>query len=267
MAGKLTLVSTGAGGDRYLTHEAVNAIREADLVVAYTKYAKDLPDLVADKEVFTTPMTKEIERVQYAIDAAKNGQTVALLSNGDANVYAMGSLVVELIDTLNLWDEIEYSALPGISSVLALASEVGAPLSQDFCLISLSDRLTDAGLIQKRIYNALDSDMVIAIYNPKSRSRLKPYEGMLEQLQKLGAERIVVIARDLGRENQLIKVIKSSELIAAGVENEDVNMSTTLLIGNSTTKLTRDGRVLTPRGYLNKYDLSGAQKGEWKKIN
>jgi len=267
MAGKLTLVSTGAGGDRYLTHEAINAIREADLVVAYTKYAKDLPDLVADKEVFTTPMTKEIERVQYAIDAAKNGQTVALLSNGDANVYAMGSLVVELIDTLNLWDEIEYSALPGISSVLALASEVGAPLSQDFCLISLSDRLTDAGLIQKRIYNALDSDMVIAIYNPKSRSRLKPYEGMLEQLQKLGAERIVVIARDLGRENQLIKVIKSSELIAAGVENEDVNMSTTLLIGNSTTKLTRDGRVLTPRGYLNKYDLSGAQKGEWKKIN
>jgi len=267
MAGKLTLVSTGAGGDRYLTGEAINAIREADLVVAYTKYAKDLPDLVADKEVFTTPMTKEIERVQYAIDAAKNGQTVALLSNGDANVYAMGSLVVELIDTLDLWNEIEYSALPGISSVLALASEVGAPLSQDFCLISLSDRLTDASLIQKRIYNALDSDMVIAIYNPKSRSRLKPYEGMLEQLQKLGAERIVVIARDLGRENQLIKVIKSSELIAAGVENEDVNMSTTLLIGNSTTKLTRDGRVLTPRGYLNKYDLSGVQKGAWQKIN
>ena len=212
-------------------------------------------------------MTKEIERVQYAIDEAKKGRTVALLSNGDANVYAMGSLVVELIDTLDLWDDIDYSALPGISSVLALASEVGAPLSQDFCLISLSDRLTDADLIQKRIHNALDSDMVIAIYNPKSRSRLEPYRGMLEQLKSLRAERIVVIARDLGRENQMIRVIESSELIVAGVENEEVNMSTTLLIGNSTTKLTRDGRVLTPRGYLNKYDLSGAQKGEWKKIN
>jgi precorrin-3B C17-methyltransferase len=264
---KLTLVSTGAGGDRYLTNEAINAIREADLIVAYTKYAKDLPELVADKEVFTTPMTKEIERVQYAIDAAKQGRTVALLSNGDANVYAMGSLVVELLDTLDLWDVIEYSALPGISSVLALAAEVGAPLSQDFCLISLSDRLTDAALIQKRIRNALDSDMVIAIYNPKSRSRLEPYAGMLEQLKALGKERIVVIARDLGRKEQMIKVIHSSELIAAGVENEDVNMSTTLLLGNSTTKLTKDGRVLTPRGYLNKYDLSGAQKGEWKKIN
>jgi len=267
MAGKLTLVSTGAGGDRYLTNEAINAIREADLVVAYTKYAKDLPELVSDKEVFTTPMTKEIERVQHAIDEAKKGRTVALLSNGDANVYAMGSLVVELLDTLDLWEEIEYSALPGISSVLALASEVGAPLSQDFCLISLSDRLTDAALIQKRIHNALDSDMVISIYNPKSRSRLEPYQGMLNQLAALDEERIVVVARDLGRADQMIQIVSSSELVKAGVENEDVNMSTTLLIGNSTTKLTKDGRVLTPRGYLNKYDLSGAEKGEWTKIN
>jgi len=265
--GKLTLVSTGAGGSRYLTNEAINAIQEADLIVAYTKYAKDLPELVEGKEVFTTPMTKEIERVQHAIDEAKKGRIVALLSNGDANVYAMGSLVVELLDTLNLWDEIEYSALPGISSVLALASEVGAPLSQDFCLISLSDRLTDASLIQKRIRFALEADFVISIYNPKSKSRLDPYQGMLEQLKALEEERIVVIARDLGRENQVIKVVKSSELVEAGVTNIDVNMSTTLLIGNSTTKLTKDGRVLTPRGYLNKYDLSGAERGVWQKVN
>jgi len=265
--GKLTLVSTGAGGSRYLTQEAINAIKEADLIVAYTKYAKDLPELVADKEVFTTPMTKEIERVQHAIDEAKKGRRVALLSNGDANVYAMGSLVVELLDTYDLWSEIEYSSLPGISSVLALASEVGAPLSQDFCLISLSDRLTSAELIQKRIRFALEADFVISIYNPKSRSRLEPYEGMLNQLKGVDKNRVVVIARDLGRANQMIKIITAQELIDAGVENEDVNMSTTLLIGNSTTRLTRDSRVLTPRGYLNKYELSGEQKGEWKKIN
>ena len=263
---KLTLVSTGAGGSRYLTNEAKAAIEEADLIVAYTKYAKDLPQLVEGKEVFTTPMTKEIERVQYAIDQAKKGRTVALLSNGDANVYAMGSLVVELLDELDLWDEIEYRSLPGISSVLALASEVGAPLSQDFCLISLSDRLTDAALIAKRIKFALEADFVIAIYNPKSRSRLAPYEDMLQQL-KAYKERVVVIARDLGREAQMVKVTTAKELIEAGVENGVVNMSTTLLIGNSTTKLTRDGRVLTPRGYLNKYDLSGIEKGEWKKVN
>jgi len=265
--GKLTLVSTGAGGDRYLTNEAINAIQEADLIVAYTKYAKDLPELVADKEVFTTPMTKEIERVQYAIDEAEKGRTVALLSNGDANVYAMGSLVVELLDTYDMWEKIEYTALPGISSVLALASEVGAPLSQDFCLISLSDRLTSAELIQKRIKFALEADFVISIYNPKSKSRLAPYQDMLDQLEKLEDERVVVIARDLGRKEQMIKVITAKELVAAGVANADVNMSTTLLIGNSTTKLTKDGRVLTPRGYLNKYELDGKQKGEWTKVN
>jgi precorrin-3B C17-methyltransferase len=265
--GKLTLVSTGAGGSRYLTNEAINAIREADLIVAYTKYAKDLPELVADKEVFTTPMTKEIERVQYAIDEAEKGRTVALLSNGDANVYAMGSLVVELLDTYNMWDKIEYSALPGISSVLALASEVGAPLSQDFCLISLSDRLTDAALIQKRIKFALEADFVISIYNPKSKSRLEPYQGMLNQLEEYDENRTIVIARDLGRPDQMIKITTAKELIEAGTTNRDVNMSTTLLIGNSTTKLTKDGRVLTPRGYLNKYELDGKQKGEWTKVN
>ena len=265
--GKLTLVSTGAGGSRYLTNEAINAIREADLIVAYTKYAKDLPELVADKEVFTTPMTKEIERVQYAIDEAEKGRTVALLSNGDANVYAMGSLVVELLDTYDMWDKIEYSALPGISSVLALASEVGAPLSQDFCLISLSDRLTDAALIQKRIKFALEADFVISIYNPKSKSRLEPYQGMLNQLEEYDENRTIVIARDLGRPDQMIKITTAKELIEAGTANTDVNMSTTLLIGNSTTKLTKDGRVLTPRGYLNKYELDGKQKGEWTKVN
>jgi len=265
--GKLTLVSTGAGGSRYLTNEAITAIKEADLIVAYTKYAKDLPDLMNDKEVFTTPMTKEIERVDYAIEEAKKGKTVALLSNGDANVYAMGSLVVELIDTKDYWDKIDYSSLPGISAVLALASEVGAPLSQDFCLISLSDRLTDPELIQKRIKLSLECDFVIAIYNPKSRSRLDPYIGMLEKLSKVEDSRIIVIARDLGRENQMIKIVSSKELIEAGVKNEDVNMSTTILITNSTTKLTKDGRVLTPRGYLNKYDLSGEQKEGWRKEN
>ncbi|PHS58758.1 MAG: precorrin-3B C(17)-methyltransferase [Sulfurimonas sp.] len=263
--GKLTLVSTGAGGSRYLTNEAIDAINSADLIVAYTKYAKDLPELLGDKEVFTTPMTKEIERVSYAVEQAKKGRRVALLSNGDANVYAMGSLVVELIDVNDYWSDIDYISLPGISSVLALASEVGAPLSQDFCLISLSDRLTDANLIQKRIKLSLECDYVIAIYNPKSKSRLDPYIGMLEKLSTVEEDRVVVIARDLGRENQFIKTITAKELIDAGAQNTDVNMSTTLLIGNSTTKLTKDGRVLTPRGYLNKYDLSGEKKDGWRK--
>ena len=179
----------------------------------------------------------------------------------------MGSLVVELLDVKEYWDEVEYISLPGITSVLALASEVGAPISQDMCLISLSDRLTDAKLIQKRLRLALEGDFIIAIYNPKSRSRLEPYRGMLEQLKSIDSNTPVVIARDLGRKEQFIDIITVQELIDRGVENEAVNMSTTILIGNSTTKLTKDGRVLTPRGYLNKYDLSGTEKSEWQKIN
>jgi len=263
--GKLYLVSTGAGGTRYLTNEAINAINACDLVVGYIKYAKDLKEYIGDKELFTTGMTKEIERVSYAVEAAKSGRDVALISNGDANVYAMGSLVVELLDVKDYWDEIEYISLPGISSVLALASEVGAPLSQDFCLISLSDRLTDFDLIQKRIALAIEADFVMAIYNPKSKSRLEPYRQMLEKLKAIDPQRPVVVARDLGRKSQMVKVITAKELIDAGVANEDVNMSTTILIGNSTTKLTKNQKVLTPRGYLNKYDLSGEKKEDWPK--
>ena len=264
---KLYIISSGAGGTNYLTSEALKAFDECEAVVSYTKYIKDLKPLLEGKEIYKSGMTKEIERVQHAIDEAEKGRTVALLSNGDANVYAMGSLVVELLDTYDMWDKIEYSALPGISSVLALASEVGAPLSQDFCLISLSDRLTSAELIQKRIRFALEADFVISIYNPKSKSRHEPYQGMLNQLAGVEKSRVVIIARDLGRPEQMIKITTAEELIEAGTANTDVNMSTTLLIGNSTTKLTKDGRVLTPRGYLNKYELDGKQKGEWTKVN
>ena len=262
--GKLQLVSTGAGGSRYLTNEAIVAIREADLVVGYTKYIKDLKEYLKDKEIYTSGMTKEIERVTYAVESAKDGKDVVLISNGDANVYAMGSLVVELLDVKDYWSDIEYISLAGVTSALALASEVGAPLSQDFCLISLSDRLTDFDLIQKRIKLSLECDFVIAIYNPKSRSRLEPYSGLLEKLSTIEPSRVVVIARDLGREKQFIEVTTVEELISDGVESEKVNMSTTILIGNSTTKLTSNGLVLTPRGYLSKYDLSGEKRDEWR---
>ena len=264
--GKLYLVSTGAGGTRYISQEAIAAINEADLVVSYVKYAKDLKAYIGDKPLFTTGMTKEIERANHAVEAAKAGQTVALISNGDANVYAMGSLVVEIIDEKDYWDEIEYISLPGITSILALASEVGAPLSQDLCLISLSDRLTDFDLIQKRIRLSLEADFVIGIYNPKSKSRLEPYRQMLEQLKGLNdPERPVVMARDLGRQDQFVDIITVGQLIEMGVENPEVNMSTTILIGSSKTRLTKNGKVLTPRGYLNKYDMQGEQKEQWRK--
>jgi precorrin-3B C17-methyltransferase len=257
---KLTILSSGAGGTNYLTQEALKALEEAEVVVSYTKYAKELKEYIKDKELYTSGMTHEIQRCQMAIDYAKSGKNTCIISNGDVNVFGMATLVVELIDEQNLWDSIELDSIAGVTSFLATASRVGAPVSQDFAIISLSDRLTDIDLINKRVYNALDGDFIIGIYNPKSKKRIQPYINLLERLKEF-EQKIVIIASNVGRESkEKITITNTTELIAQGVEHPEITMSTLLIICNSTTKLTSNGMVLTPRGYLNKYDLDGKLK-------
>ena len=160
----------------------------------------------------------------------------------------------------DLWDEIEIVSVPGVSSVFAAACKVGAPLSQDFAVISLSDRLTDPDMINKRIFNALDADFVVAIYNPKSKKRKQPYLDFLDILNKFD-ERIVTVAQNVGREaKEHIAITTSTDLINQGLEHEDVGMSTLLIVGNSNSRLTKNGQILTPRGYLHKYDTDGDLK-------
>ena len=138
---KLYILSSGAGGTSYITTQAIDAINDSEVIVSYTKYAKELTELIKDKEVYTSGMTHEIDRCQQAINYAKDGKTTCIVSNGDVNVFGMATLIVELIDEQNLWDEIELISIPGVTSFLAAASRVGAPVSQDFAIISLSDRL------------------------------------------------------------------------------------------------------------------------------
>ena len=160
----------------------------------------------------------------------------------------------------NLWDEVEIVSVPGVSSVFAAASKVGAPLSQDFAVVSLSDRLTDPDMINKRIFNALDADFVLAIYNPKSKKRIQPYLDFLDILSKFD-ERIITVAQNVGREaKEHIAITTSTDLIEKGLEHEDVGMSTLIIVGNSNSRLTKNGKILTPRGYLNKYETSGDLK-------
>jgi len=147
-------------------------------------------------------------------------------------------------------------SIPGVTSFLAAASKIGAPISQDFAIISLSDKLTNINLIDKRIKNALEGDFIIGIYNPKSKTRIEPYNNLLKRLANYG-NKLIVIASNIGRENEQINITTSSKLIQAGVNNELISMSTLLIIGNSTTRLTNNKFILTPRGYLNKYDLQG----------
>jgi len=257
---KLTILSSGAGGSNYLTQEALKALDEAEVVVSYTKYAKELKEYIKDKELYTSGMTHEIQRCQMAIDYAKSGKNTCIISNGDVNVFGMATLIVELIDEQNLWDSIELDSIAGVTSFLAAASRVGAPVSQDFAVISLSDRLTDIKLIDKRVYNALDGDFIIGIYNPKSKKRIQPYINLLDRLKEFD-NKIVIIASNVGREaKEKITITDTKELIAQGIEHPDITMSTLLIICNSTTRLTSNGMVLTPRGYLNKYDMDGNLK-------
>ncbi len=256
---KLYILSSGAGGDSYITMEALEALNECEVVVSYTKYAKELKELIGDKELYTSGMTHEIDRASQAIEFAKNGKTTCIISNGDVNVFGMATLIVELIDEQNLWEEIELISLPGVTSFLATASRVGAPVSQDFAIISLSDRLTDINMIDKRVRNSLDSDFIIGIYNPKSKTRIQPYLNFLDAL-KNNDERIAIIASNVGREKEHINITTTTDLITQGLNHPDVSMSTLIMICNSNTRLTKNGKVLTPRGYLNKYDMSGELK-------
>jgi precorrin-3B C17-methyltransferase len=260
MAKKLYIVSSGAGGTHYITPDARRALEECEVVVSYTKYAKELKELIEGKEVYTSGMTHEIQRCNQAIEYARSGKTTCIISNGDANVFGMGTLIVELIDEKNLWDEIELVSIPGVTSFLAAASKAGAPVSQDFAIISLSDRLTDINLIDRRVKAALECDFVMGIYNPKSKKRIKPYQNFLSRLKEVD-ERIVIIAQNVGRDDkEQISITTSKELIEQDIEHEKVGMNTMIIVCNSNTRLTKNGLALTPRGYLNKYHTTGELK-------
>ncbi len=256
---KLYILSSGAGGIEFITQEAIKALKDSEVIVSYTKYAKELKELIQDKELYTSGMTHEIDRANRAIEFAKSGKTTSIISNGDVNVFGMATLVIELIDKQNLWDAIEVISLPGVTSFLAIASRIGAPISQDFAIISLSDRLTDIDLIDKRVKNSLEADFIIGIYNPKSKTRTKPYLNFIEALKHIN-EKIAIIGSNIGREKEYINITTTTDLINQSVDHKDISMSTLIIICNSTSKLTKNGLVLTPRGYLNKYTKDGLLK-------
>jgi len=253
---RLYILSSGAGGTQYITAQAVDALQECDVVVSYTKYAKELKELIGEKELYTSGMTYEIDRCQQAIEFAKSGKTTCIISNGDVNVFGMATLIVELVNEQKLWDEIDVISIAGVTSFLATASRVGAPVSQDFAIISLSDRLTDIDMIDKRVKNALDGDFVIGIYNPKSKTRTQPYINFLKALEGFN-ERIVIVASNVGRDKEHINITTTTDLIKQALGHPDVSMSTLIMVCNSNTVLTSNGKVLTPRGYLKKYNLDG----------
>lgn len=254
--GHIHIVSTGVGGVAQMTQSAVIAIEKSDLIVGYTKYINDISSIIKDKEVYSTGMTQEVERCKYVVEQALNGRKVALISNGDANVYGMSGLLLEIVEENKLWDKIDIAIEPGISSVFGAASKAGAPIMTDLAIVSLSNLLTPIELIEHRLKNSLEAEFVLGIYNPLSFTRKEPYEIFLRLIENFRKpETPVIIAQNLGREDEKITVTSVGFLLEIRDNIDEINMSTILIVGNSSTRVVNEGKyVVTQRGYQKNYD-------------
>ncbi len=249
--GKILLVGFGPGAEQHMSYRAREAIAEADVVIGYSTYIKLVEDLLGGKEVIRKGMTEEIDRCIEAYDQAKLGKVVALISSGDIGVYGMAGPTYEVL-LQSGWSpasDITVEVIPGSTALSACASLVGAPLTHDFCSISLSDLLTPWPTIARRIDAAGRSDFVIALYNPKSGRRTQQIvEAQRILLQYRKADTPVAIVKSAYREMQEIQLVTLDKMADC-----KIGMLTTVLIGNSSTYV-QEGLMITPRGYANKYN-------------
>jgi cobalt-precorrin 5A hydrolase/precorrin-3B C17-methyltransferase len=256
--GRLAVVGIGPGDAGGRTAEADAAIRAATDLVGYRLYLDLLGPLAAGKALHAFDLGEEEARVRAALALAADGRTVALVSSGDAGIYAMGSLVFELIERSGNegWARIEVLGVPGISAMQVAAARLGAPLGHDFCAISLSDLLTPWSAIEQRLKAAAAGDFVVALYNPISGRRRTQLGAARDILLAVRApETPVAIARNLGRAGEAVRVTTLAAL-APG----DVDMLSIVLVGSSATRrVTRpDGGewMYTPRGYEQKLEAA-----------
>ena len=252
-AGKIMLVGIGPGSVGHMTQRAREAIAEADVVVGYVTYIKLVADLIEGKEVVRKGMTEELDRAVSALEAARAGKKVALISSGDAGVYGMAGPTYEVLFQAG-WtpdDEVQVEIVPGASALNACAALVGAPLTHDFCAISLSDLLTPWPVIARRLDAVAMADFVVALYNPKSGRRTRQIvEAQRLFLRHRRADTPVAIVKSAYRRRQHIEFRTLESMCEA-----DIGMLSTVLIGNSNT-IVRHGLMVTPRGYANKYDMA-----------
>ena len=242
------IVGFGPGDRRHMTIEAQKAMQSADVIVGYSGYNALMKPFFPDKEYIETGMRGEVKRCEEAVSLAENGKNVALICSGDAGVYGMAGLLLEILERRGKIDEINVEVVAGVTAALAGAALLGAPLGHDLAFISLSDLLTPWELIEKRLLAAGEADFCIALYNPSSRGRkdhLRRAANLL--LQVRSGDTPCGIADRIGREGESIRILTLRELPDA-----ETDMQSVVLIGNSGTR--RIGNYLvTERGYLKKY--------------
>lgn len=231
-----------------MTPRARQAIESAEVIAGYNTYIKLIEELLGDRKVIGTAMMQEIDRCRMAVAEAADGHDTVVVSSGDAGVYGMAGLVLELVLQQPEESRPEFGGvIAGISAVNAAASVLGAPLMHDFAVISLSDLLTPWETIEKRIEMAAQGDFVTALYNPKSKKRVENIERVREiMLKHRKADTPVGIVTAASRDGEG-KIISTLE----DFTNEEINMFSLVIIGNSMTYV-KDGYMITPRGYGNK---------------
>lgn len=231
----------GPGGRDHLTPAAEAALRAADVVVGYRPYLQLVAPLIAGKRTIGSGMRAEVERATLAIEAAVQGSDVAVISSGDAGIYGMAGLVLEI---LPVGSRVEVEIVPGITAASAAAACLGAPLMNDFAAISLSDLLTPLAVIERRLAGAIAGDFVIALYNPRGSRRVEPLRRALALLRAGRAgDTPVGVVRDALREGQSVSVTTLDRL-----KEDGLDMRTVVIVGNTAT-MVRDGRMVTTRGY------------------
>ena len=219
---------------------ALSALEDTDIIIGYGVYIDLVRPMFPDKEYLETPMRKETDRCRMAIDIALAGRKVAMISSGDAGVYGMAGLVCELAEG----KELEIEVIPGVTAALSGGAVLGAPLTHDFAVISLSDLLTPWEKIEKRLDMAGQADFCIAIYNPSSHRRADHLKRACDiLLRSRSPETVCGVVHNIGREGEEVRLMSLSEL-----RNYAADMFSTVFIGNSQTRVI-DERMITPRGY------------------
>lgn len=236
---KIYVVGIGPGKKADMTFRAYDALEKSDVIIGYKTYIDLIKEYFPEKELISSPMKKEVDRCREVVDIAETGKTVSLISSGDAGIYGMAGIMLEIVP-----ESIETEIIPGVTASNAAAATAGAPIMHDYATISLSDLLTDWELIKKRVELASQGDFVISLYNPKSKGRVTQIEEAVQIMQKYKSkETPVAIVKNAGREDEKVSTATLGTML-----DYEIDMLTVIIIGNSKT-FTRNDKIITPRGY------------------
>ena len=236
------VIGIGPGSRNLMTEEAIKAIEDSEVIVGYKTYINLITEFIGDKEVVQNGMRKEIERCKQAIEIAKTGKTVAVISSGDAGIYGMAGLILELLTKEEA--DVKVKVVPGVTASIGAAAVLGAPIMHDFCHISLSDLLTPWDVIEKRLRLAAEADFVVCLYNPRSKGRSEHLARAFEIMGEFkDGNTPVGIVKDVGRakEEKFVCTFDTMDF-------ERVDMTTMVVVGNKSTFI-HDDLMITPRGY------------------